>query len=103
MEEERFSVAQWFPDDSYEVYVKDVPHVQALYHFGFLTSNVMARVLKMTKAVRVIDSMDCCVVEWIQGKGITFPPEMAGKPTAPLLNLRRPDGSFLTEEDLKDG
>ena len=97
---ETFSVVQWFPNETYEYYVRGVSHIEAMYHFGFLTNNVAARTLKITQAVRIIDEGDCVVVEWIQGKGVTFPPEMVGKPTTPLLNLRKPDGTFMTEDEI---
>lgn len=75
---EKFSVTQFFPNGSYEVYVKYVDGDTAVAKFRHLINSVGA---KLGTTVRVIltDGGDCINLEWEHGKGVTFPPELVGK------------------------
>ena len=44
--------------------------------FAHYTTNVAARSLKITQRVIITDGGDSICLEWVQGKGITFPPPL---------------------------
>ena len=71
-DKERFSVCQFFPDDTYEYVRKNVPLDEATKAFKHYTSSVGAK-MGMTNRVIITDEGDCTVLEWINGKGIVFP------------------------------
>lgn len=73
MSEERFSVVQFFPDDSYEYVRERVTAQEAMKAVEHYINCVGAR-LGTTRRVIVTDSGDCTCFEWIYGQGITFPP-----------------------------
>jgi len=70
-----FSVCQFFPDGSYEYVRRWVDAEEAVKAFRHYTENPAARILKITQRVILTDGGDCVNMEWVQGKGITFPPE----------------------------
>lgn len=69
---ELFSVHQYFVDGSYEKVSEFVPVEQALEVTRGLINSIGAR-LGTTQRVIITDSLDCIGLEWIYGKGITFP------------------------------
>ena len=70
---ELYSVYQFFEDGSKEQVRTFVPAKEAAEAFHHYTNNIAARV-GITKRVIVTDQLDCTNMEWIYGKGITFPP-----------------------------
>ncbi len=75
---DRFSVWQFFEDDSYEAVRKHVPAEEAVEAARHYTASIGARI-GTTKRVIITDDGDDTVFEWRFGKGVTFPPEAAGK------------------------
>lgn len=75
---ETFSVVQFFDDDNkmYEFVRENVPIEEALTAFKHYTDNVAVK-MGITKRVIILDGGDCVNVEWINGKGIVFPPPEA--------------------------
>jgi hypothetical protein len=72
MNEESFSVYQFFEDGSYEPIKRFVSAEEAVKTAKFYTTNVAAR-RGLTKRVIITDGGDCINFEWTYGKGITFP------------------------------
>jgi hypothetical protein len=73
-----FSVCQFFEGGSHEYvrrFVDAEEAVKAAHHY---THNV-ATTLGMVERVIITDGGDFCCFEWIKGRGITFPPEVAGR------------------------
>lgn len=78
-----FSVCQFFEDDTYEYvrrYVSAEEAVKAAVHY---TSSVGAK-LGVIKRVIITDGDDYINLEWVFGKGVTYPP----KGECPTLNPR---------------
>lgn len=73
-----FSVCQFFEDDSYEYVRRNVSAEEAMKAFMHYCSSVGAQ-LGTTKRVIITDAGDCTNMEWIKGKGITFPLEFVGR------------------------
>jgi len=71
---ERFSVVQFFMDDSYEYVRRFVPAQEAIDAAKRYTTSVGARI-GTTKRVIITDSGDMTCFEWVYGKGVTFPPK----------------------------
>lgn len=69
---ERFSVCQFFEDNSHEYVVKFVSEEEAVRKFQHYTTSVGAR-LGMTNRVIITDAGDQICAEWIFGKGLVFP------------------------------
>jgi hypothetical protein len=74
----RFSVVQFFADESYEYVRRNVEAQAAVEAAAHYSSSVGAQ-LGTTKRVIITDAEDFTTFEWQFGKGITFPPEHAGK------------------------
>lgn len=70
----RYSVYQFFEDGSYERVRHLVSAMDAAIAVGHYCNNVATR-LGITQRVIITDSGDCIAWEWINGKGITFPPK----------------------------
>ena len=73
MSESEFSVCQFFEDDSNEYVRRFVSAEEAVTAARHYTTSVGAK-LGTTKRVIITDGGDCCVFEWIFGKGVVFPP-----------------------------
>jgi len=73
-----YSVVQFFVDESYEKVLEFVDAEEAVRKAIALCQTVGARV-GTTKRVIITDGGDFTSWEWIFGKGITFPPEVAGR------------------------
>jgi hypothetical protein len=72
----KFSVCQFFSNDTHEYVRRDVSAAEAKKAFEHYTTSVAART-GMTVRVIITDDGDMINVEWEYGKGITFPtPEM---------------------------
>jgi hypothetical protein len=67
-----FSVYQFFEDESYEAVRQWVSAEEAITAFRYYTNNVTSRV-GITCRVIITDGGDCVNMEWIAGKGVTFP------------------------------
>lgn len=74
MEDERFSVYQFFPNERWEKVRDNVPAAEAVNAFRHYISCVGAQ-LGTTVRVIITDSGDLTCAEWIRGKGIVFPTE----------------------------
>jgi hypothetical protein len=77
MSSNEFSVYQFFEDGSYErvrEFVSGENAVKAFYHY----SSSVGAMIGTTVRVILTDGGDCTNMEWIYGKGITYPPELAG-------------------------
>lgn len=72
---ELFSVYQFFENDTQEQVRCNVSAEEAVEAFQHYTNNVAART-GITKRVIITDQLDCTNMEWIHGKGITYPPEL---------------------------
>lgn len=71
-----FSVCQFFEDDTYEYVRRLVDAEEAVTAARHYTDNVAAK-MGITKRVIITDGGDCCVFEWLAGKGVVYPtPEM---------------------------
>lgn len=79
-----FSVVQFFakPDGTYEYVRRFVTSEEAFEAFVHYTNNV-ATSLGVIERVIITDGGDFTNMEWIRGKGITFPPEAVGKVLRP--------------------
>jgi hypothetical protein len=75
---EEFSVAQFFADGSYEYVRRGVNALEAVRAARHYTHNVAAK-LGIVDRVIITDGGDDTVFEWIKDRGITFPPEVAGR------------------------
>jgi 1,4-dihydroxy-2-naphthoyl-CoA synthase len=74
MNDEKFSVCQFFANGGYEYvrrYVDAEEAVKAARHY---TSNVAVR-MGIVNRVIITDGGDMTVFEWKAGKGVTFPPK----------------------------
>jgi len=67
-----FSVTQFFKTGGNEKVRDHVSAEEAVKAFHHYTSNVASRV-GITARVIITDGGDCVNMEWIHGKGITFP------------------------------
>lgn len=74
-----FSVVQWFADDTYEYVRRNVSAEEAMKAFMHYTQSVGARVIGSTRKVVILDGGDFINMEWVKGRGVTYPPEHAGK------------------------
>lgn len=72
MNDELFSVAQFFPDDSYEYVCRRVAARQAAETAKRMTETLGAQ-LGATRRVIITDDGDDTCFEWRFGEGITFP------------------------------
>jgi hypothetical protein len=70
--DELFNVVQWFTNGHYEYVRRNVSAKEAFTAFKHYTTSVAVK-LGMVESVRITDSGDLTAVEWIYGKGITFP------------------------------
>lgn len=68
---EKFSVYQFFIDDSYEKVREFVSAEEAVKAFQHYTNNIASK-LGFTKRVIITDGGDCITYEWIHGRGITY-------------------------------
>lgn len=75
---DKFSVCQFFVDGNYEYVRRYVGAEEAVKAFQHYTNSVA---VKMGVIDRVIltDGGDCVNMEWVKGKGITYPPELVGR------------------------
>lgn len=73
-----YSVYQFFVDDSQETVLRFVGAEAAVDCFYKLIRSVGAK-LGTTKRVIVTDGGDCTNMEWVHGKGVVYPPEVAAK------------------------
>ena len=69
-----YSVCQFFPDGSYEYTRRFVSAEEAVKAFKHYISSVGAK-MGITQRVIITDGLDCVNMEWIQGKGIVYPPK----------------------------
>jgi hypothetical protein len=76
MPQGEFSVYQFFPDEQYERVRSFVDAEEAVGAAQHYISNVAAK-MGLTQRVIITDGGDCTVFEWIQGKGIVFPPDLS--------------------------
>ncbi len=74
MDEEKFSVYQFFPDGKWERVRELVDVHEALKAASHYITCVGAQV-GTTVRVMITDNGDCCVFEWKRGEGVVFPPE----------------------------
>lgn len=72
MNDNEFSVCQFFEDGSCEYFKRFVGAEESVKVAHFLSHNVAAK-MGITKRVIVTDGGDHCVFEWKQGDGVTFP------------------------------
>lgn len=72
MNENEFSVVQFFEDGSYEYVRRYVGAEEAVKTAQRYTDNVAVK-LGITKRVIITDGGDCTVFEWKLGEGVTFP------------------------------
>ena len=77
-----FSVCQFFKDGYHEYVRRFVSPEEAVEAFRFYTNNVASKI-GITIRVIITDGSDCTNMEWINGKGITFPPP------AKLLQMKK--------------
>ena len=82
MSDERFSVYQFFPDETYECVRDSVDIKEALDAARHYCASVGAQ-LGTTRRVIISDTGDCTVFEWKYGEGVTFPPECKGMQPKP--------------------
>ena len=79
MSEELFSVHQFFSDDTNECVRQRVNAEDAVWTAHDFAHSVGAQVGTTVK-VRICDSGDYIVFEWIRGRGVVYPPP-PGKPS----------------------
>lgn len=72
-----FSVVQFFVDGSHEYVERNIDADTAARRFADMTRTVGARIGTTVKVI-ITDDGDCTNMEWQHGRGITYPPEMAG-------------------------
>jgi hypothetical protein len=72
MNENEFSVCQFFADGSYEYVKRYVGAEEAVKAARHYTDNVAVK-LGITKRVIITDGGDYCVFEWKAGEGVTYP------------------------------
>jgi hypothetical protein len=73
--EGEFSVCQFFENDTYEYVRRWVGPEEAVNAFKFYTTNVASR-MGIIKRVIVTDGGDGTNMEWKNGEGVTYPPEL---------------------------
>lgn len=73
-----YSVVQFFVDDSYEKIVEFVDAEEAV-RVAIQTARSVGARIGTTKRVIITDGGDFTAWDWQHGKGIVFPPEVAGK------------------------
>jgi hypothetical protein len=73
MSDNEFSVYQFFEDGTYERVRSFVSAPEAMEAVRHYTNNVAVR-LGITTRVIITDGGDCTCFEWINGKGVVFPP-----------------------------
>jgi len=78
MERNEFSVCQFFFDGTYEYVRRWVSVREAIAAFKHYTNSVGAQ-MGFVQRVIVTDGGDSVVLEWQQGRGITFPPQKGEK------------------------
>lgn len=71
-DDELFSVWQFFPNEMSECVGSGLSAEDAVNLAKSYTTRPAARV-GIIQRVRIVDGGDCCVFEWINGKGVTFP------------------------------
>jgi hypothetical protein len=67
-----FSVCQFFDDDHYEYVRRYVSGEEAVKAFKHYTTNVAVKMGIISRVI-ITDGGDCINMEWVRGKGITFP------------------------------
>lgn len=72
LDNELFNVVQFLADGSHEYVRQNVSAQEAAEAAGHYCTSVGAK-LGFCQRVIVTDRDDCCVFEWIRGKGITWP------------------------------
>ena len=77
MNQGEFSVCQFFADNTHEYVRQHVSAEEAVVATKHYIESIGAK-LGTTKRVIITDNGDCCAFEWQFGKGVTFPPELAG-------------------------
>lgn len=77
-----FSVYQFFNDDLYERVRSHVSAEEAVLAAEHYINNVASK-LGLTKRVIITDGGDCVVYEWVKGKGVVFPPDLASEASPP--------------------
>lgn len=70
--EEKFSVWQFFQDDTHECVRSRVSAEEAMEVFRHYTDNVATR-LGIIKRVIIVDDGDFTNAEWVHGEGVIFP------------------------------
>jgi hypothetical protein len=73
-EEKEFSVVQFFEDNSYE-YVRTFVTAQEAAKVAEHYIHSVAAKLGIVKRVIVTDGEDYCCFDWVNGKGVVFPPQ----------------------------
>ena len=73
MDDELYSVCQFFEDGTYEYTRRYVPAEEAAKAFQHYINSVAAR-MGLVSRVIITDGGDCTNAEWQYGKGIVFPP-----------------------------
>jgi hypothetical protein len=68
-----FSVCQFFENGTYEYVRRWVGGEEAVTAFHFYTHNVASK-MGLVERVIITDGGDCTNMEWVYGKGQTFPP-----------------------------
>jgi hypothetical protein len=76
MNPNEFSVIQFFKGGGSEKVREFVSAEEAIKAFNHYTNNVASRVGIISRVI-LTDGGDCINMEWIHGKGVTFPPELA--------------------------
>lgn len=71
-----FSVVTFFPDDSYNVVRRNVGAQEAVEAAKDFSERPAAKI-GVIKRIIITDGGDFTVFEWINGKGVTFPPRQA--------------------------
>jgi len=75
LEREQFSVAIFFPDGRYTYAVRWIAAGDAVRIFRTLCESVLAREGVYARII-VTDGGDFTSMEWVNGKGYTYPPEL---------------------------
>lgn len=70
---EKYNVCQFFEDSNYKYVRRNCTAEEALKAFQHYTDNIATK-MGITKRVIITDSGDCINMEWINGKGVVFPP-----------------------------
>lgn len=68
-----FSVYQFFENGDYRCVRRLVSKEEAMRAFMHYTSSVAVMLGKVARVI-ITDGGDCTNMEWVYGKGITFPP-----------------------------